>query len=193
MSSYRALSGTPALSEWTPVHLQVLGRYLPGTTKEAGEPVAAMGYENDARTYLELQLRELEGLAAIVPAQKEHHRYAPGKWSVRELVGHIADTERIQSYRALTAARGDQVNIKPFDDNSYAVLSGHDQIPVANLVADLVAVRKTTLSLFAQFDHAAWRRFGVSNGFKVSARAWGFVIGAHAQLHLDTLKNRYLA
>jgi len=193
MSNHRALSGTPAVSEWSPFHLQYLTRYLPGAAKATGAPVAALGHEDDARSFLELQLRELEGLAATIPVEKESFRYAPGKWSVRELLGHLADTERILSWRALAAARGDRTNIQPFDEESYAATAGHDGIPVGRLVSEIVAVRKSTLELFANFDHEAWRRHGISNGHPVSARAWAFVIGAHAQLHLQTLRNRYLA
>ncbi|MEK7391270.1 MAG: DinB family protein [Fibrobacterota bacterium] len=193
MSSYRALSGTPALSEWSPFHLEYLTRYLPGSAKAPGAPAAAFGHEDDALTFLGLQLRELEGLAAVIPADKETFRYAPGKWSVRELLGHMADTERIQCWRALAAARGDQTNILPFDQEAYVARAGHGEVPVAQLVTEIVAIRKSSLALFATFDHEAWRRRGVSNGSKVSARAWAFVIGAHAQLHLATLKSRYLA
>lgn len=193
MSNHRAISGTPALTEWSPYHLQYLTRLLPGTTKEPGTPLAASGHEEDALSFLELQLRQLEGLSAIVPADKETYRYAPGKWSVRELLGHLADTERIQCWRALAAARGDQTNIQPFDQEAYVAMAGHGAVPVAQLLTEIVAVRKSTLALFRTFDHEAWRRHGVSNGFRVSARAWAFVIGAHVELHLGTLKNRYLA
>jgi len=152
-----------------------------------------MGHEDDALTFLELQLRDLEALASTIPVEKESFRYAPGKWSVRELLGHVADTERIQAWRALAAARGDQTNILPFEQEAYVAMAGHGAIPVPRLVSEIVAVRRASLALFSGFDHEAWRRRGVSNGHRVSARAWAFVIGAHAQLHLETLRTRYLA
>lgn len=193
MSNHRALSGTPALAEWSPFHLQYLTRFLPGAAKEPGAPPAALGHEEDAFVFLELQLRELEGLSTLIPADKETHRYASGKWSVRQLLGHLADTERILSWRSLAAARGDKTNIQPFDEESYVANSGHDEIAAGQLVSEIVAVRKSTLAQLATYGHEAWRRSGTTNGHPVSARAWAFVIGAHAQLHLNTLKTRYLA
>ena len=193
MPNHRALSGTPTRDEWSPFHLQYLTRYLPGEAKAPDAPVAALGHEDDALTFLEKQLRTLEGLAAEIPSDKERFRYAPGKWSVRELLGHLSDTERILSWRSLAAARGDRTNIQPFDEEAYAAAAGHDAIPVSDLLTGIVAVRESSLALFSTYDHDAWRRRGLSNGHPVSARAWAFVIGAHAALHLDTLRTRYLA
>jgi len=190
MSDHRALSGTPAVLEWSPFHLDYLAPRLPGLPGNAN---ILDGLETDAGSFLERQLPLLQGIADLVPPEREHHRYAPGKWTIRELVGHLSDTERILSFRALAAARGDRTNIAPFDEDAYAASSGHDAIPLARLVEDLVAVRRSTLSLARSFNHGQWRRPGQSNGHPVTARAWMFVIGIHASLHLDTLRTRYLA
>lgn len=193
MSIHRALSGTPATTEWSPYHLGYLKAYLPGIAPSDALSALLRGHEDDARTFLELQRRAIQGLAAEIPAAKEHFRYAPGKWTVRELLGHLADTERILNWRALAAARGDKTNILPFDENEFAAAAGHDTVPVERLVEELLAVRTSTLAMVANFDHEAWRRKGRSNGFLVSARAWIFVIGCHMELHLNTLRKRYLA
>lgn len=189
-SNHRAISGTPVHSEWSPFHLGYLASRLPGLP---GNERILDGLEDDAASFLERQVRELRELKSSVPADRERHRYAPGKWSVRELVGHLADTERILSFRALAAARGDQTNIQPFDEEAYAASAGHDDLPLGRLVDDLLDVRRSTLALARTFTADQWHRQGVSNGCPVSARAWMFVIGVHADLHLDTLRNRYLA
>jgi len=190
MPNHRALSGTPARSEWSPFHLGYLVRYLPGIP-ENGSVLG--GLEDDATAFLERQLRVLQSLPSLVPVDREHHRYAPGKWSVRQLVGHLADTERILSFRALAASRGDRTNLSPFDEDAYAAHAGHDDIPLSQLVEELVAVRRSTLALTSTFTAGQWRGVGRASGHPVSARAWIFVIGAHANLHLDTLRNKYLA
>lgn len=193
MARTRTHSGTPDLSEWSPFHLNYLAHLLPGTSKPDGAAPAARGFEADALSFLEAQLRDLEGLPMEIPATREQHRYAPGKWSIRELLGHLADAERILGWRALAAARGDQTNILPFEENDYVAIAAHDEIPAATLVSELVAVRRSTLALFATLRAEDWTRRGVSNGNPVSARAWAFAIGAHVELHLTTLRTRYLA
>jgi len=190
MSNQRTISGTPDRSEWSPFHLGYLASRLPGLPGNEG---ILDGLDDDAASFLERQVRELQELMCSVPSDRERHRYAPGKWSVRELVGHLADTERILSFRALAAARGDQANIQPFDEEAYAASAGHDNLALGSLVEDLLDVRRSTLALARTFSADQWRRQGVSNGSPVSARAWMFVIGVHADLHLETLRNRYLA
>lgn len=189
MSNHRAVSGTPNRSEWSPFHLGYLASRLPGLPGNEG---ILEGLEDDATSFLERQLQKLQDLKTSVPADRERHRYAPGKWSVRELVGHLADTERILSFRALAAARGDQTNLQPFDEEAYAASAEHDDLPLGRLVDDLIEVRRSTLALARTFTADQWRRRGVSNTSPVSARAWIFVIGVHANLHLDTLRTRYL-
>lgn len=190
MSSFRALSGTPARCEWSPFHLGYLVDHLPGIP---GNGAVLGGLEDDAATFLERQLRTIASLTDSVPVERERFRYAPGKWSVRELVGHLSDTERILCYRALAAARGDRTNLSPFEEEVYVSRAGHDEIPLSLLVEELVAVRRSTLAMVRTFTHEAWRGVGYSSGNPVSARAWVFVIGCHVDLHLNTLRTRYLA
>ncbi len=193
MSDHRALSGTPAPTEYSPYHLGYLSKYLPGVAKADEIPPLMRGHEDDARSFLELQLRTIAGLASEIPSEKEQFRYAPGKWSVRELLGHIADTERILNWRALAASRGDKNNIAPFEQDDYVAIAGHDAIPVSQWVDQFLAIRKSTLTLLSTFGPEDWRRKGRSNGALVSARAWAFVMGCHLELHLKTLRTRYLA
>lgn len=175
-----ALSGTPADSEWSPLHRAYLLPRVPVTG-------------DDATGALRLQEREILDLLSSVPADRESFRYAPGKWSLREVVGHIADTERILSTRSLAAARGDRSRYPGFDEEAYTPLSGHDRLPLHRLVEQAVAVRRSSLSLFSTFDSAAWRRPGDTDGNPVTARAWAWAIWAHTALHLETIRSRYLS
>jgi hypothetical protein len=172
-------SGRPADTEWHPFQR---GYLMPWVTPS-----------DDIATALEQQLVPALELLRSVPAPKETFRYAPGKWSLREVVGHIADTERILTTRALAASRRDPSPYPPFDEDAYAAASGHDAIPLHRLMEQVVAVRRSTLALIAGFDHDAWRGFGFGKGHRVSARAWIFAAHAHTALHLGTIRSKYLA
>jgi len=187
MSCFQSLSGTPDRTEWHPFHFTYLTHLLPGIAS-----TAAMGHPDDALSFLEVQASDFAALLREVPPEREAFRYAPGKWSLREVVGHLSDTERILSFRALAAARGDTSLVAPFDEETYAQAADHDVLPLSRLGEDLLNVRRSTLSLLSTFRHRDWRSRGNSGGHPVSARAWAFAIGAHAQLHLTTLRTRYL-
>ena len=118
-------------------------------------------------------------------------RYAPGKWSVKEVVGHLADTERIMAYRALRIARGDETPLPSFDENAYVPPAKFDARPLTDLVADLRTVRASTLALFRSLDGDAWRRRGTASGKPVSVRALGYMIPGHERHHVEILKTRY--
>jgi hypothetical protein len=178
MSQDLARSGHPALSEWHPFQRGYLMPWVPET--------------DDIASALEHQVGPALELLRSVPVEKETFRYAPGKWSVRELVGHIADTERIITTRALAASRHDPNPYPSFDENAYAANSGHDGRPLHRLIDQFIAVRKSTLALISGFDHASWRGIGFGKGHPVSARAWIFAAHSHAALHLETLRTRYL-
>ncbi len=118
-------------------------------------------------------------------------RYAPEKWSVKEVVGHLADTERIMAYRALRIARGDETPLPGFDEKAYVPPAKFDARPLADLVADFRTVRNATLGLFKSFDADAWRRRGTASGKAISVRALGYMIPGHERHHVEILKARY--
>jgi hypothetical protein len=178
MSQDLARSGVPALEEWSPFHRNSYARLAVG---------------DDVSTSLETQEREFLTMLATVPADRETFRYAPGKWSLRQVVGHISDTERILSTRALAAARGDQGNLPGFEEDDYAAIAGHDALPLSRLAEQFQVVRRSSLSLFSTFDHEAWRRKGMVRGFSVSARAWAFALLGHTAQHMETIRTRYLS
>lgn len=145
------------------------------------DPVAVLAAQIDVTTALLRGVSEADALK----------RYAPGKWSVKEVVGHLADTERIMAYRALRVARGDETPLPGFDENAYVPPARFDARPLADLVADLRTVRSASVSLFKSFDADAWRRRGTASGKAVSVRAIGYMIPGHERHHVEILKTRY--
>jgi len=131
-------------------------------------------------------------LSRVKPAD-EGYRYAAGKWTVREVVGHLADTERIMSYRLLCIARGDQTPLPSFDENAYAAVAGADSRRLSDLVAEFRTVRAATLSLIRGLDAEALGRRGIASGRPVSARALVYIIGGHERHHMAVLGERYAA
>ena len=166
--------GRPDLSEYAPFY----AGYIERVTEE---PLVALEHQRDTTAAL---LRR-------IPASSSGHRYAEGKWTVRDLIGHMADAERIMSYRALRIARGDGTPLPGFDENAYAKVAGADARGWNDLVQDLAVVRAATLALFRSFNGDAWRRAGVANGATISVRALGHIIVGHERHHLHILQSRY--
>lgn len=147
--------------------------------------------DEDVLYVLASQPEELRGLCGSLSDEEALARYAPGKWSVKEVVGHMADVERIFAYRALRVGRGDATPLAGFDENAYVPASGSDRRPVAELLDEFDAVRAATLTLFRGMPEDAWERRGVANGAPVSMRALLYVTAGHARHHLDLLRERY--
>jgi DinB family protein len=120
-------------------------------------------------------------------------RYAPDKWSVKEVLGHICDTERIFTYRALRIARGDRTPIEGFEQDDYVRNGPFAQRPLPELIEDYIAVRRATLTLFRNLDEAAWSRRGVANKNEVSVRAIAYTIAGHELHHRCILEEKYFA
>ncbi len=147
--------------------------------------------DGDVLQILEQQVAELRRLAAGTPADRETFRYADGKWSVREVVGHMIDAERIFAYRALRFSRGDQTPVPGFDENDYVAASHFDRRPLSDLAGELVLVRQSNLALLRGFAPEDWTRTGTANGHAISVRALAFIIAGHVRHHLNILRDRY--
>ncbi len=147
--------------------------------------------EGEIVDLLHQQQAAFRRLAESVPPDKELFRYAPGKWSVRQVVGHLADCERSFAFRSLAIARGDRQPLPGLDETLYMAHSRFDAIPLADLVEDLLAVRRASLHLFRHLDEAAWHRIGTANGVPVSVRALAHITAGHAEHHLKILRERY--
>jgi uncharacterized damage-inducible protein DinB len=152
----------------------------------AGEdPVAA----------LEAQLAEALVLFAGISEERSLARYAAGKWSIRESLSHVTDTERIFGFRALWFGRGlgkEGQQLPGFDQDVAVVEAAADRLAWAAHVEEFRRVREATLALFRNMPEAAWSRSGVANGNATSVRALAFMVAGHAEHHLRILRERYL-
>ena len=142
---------------------------------------------------LESQLDATVDFFRAIPAERTTQGYAPGKWSIREMVGHLCDTERIMTYRALRFARADRTPVPGFEENDYVPTSGAAVRTMEELLAELRAIRGATVALFAGLPTEAWRRRGVANGAEVSVRALAAIVAGHVLHHEGVVRERYLA
>ncbi|MFN2447424.1 MAG: DinB family protein [Vicinamibacterales bacterium] len=152
--------------------------------------VKAIEHERDAIVALERQLPALRAIESLTP-ERASFRYADGKWSVRQVVGHMADAERIFTYRLLCIARSDETPLPSFDENQYANTSNADTREIGALGAELVAIRESALALVRGLDEFSLGRIGTASGKPVSVRALAFITAGHAAHHLRILRERY--
>lgn len=122
---------------------------------------------------------------------KATHRYAEGKWSVKEVLGHLSDAERVFCYRLLRIARADTTPLAGFDENAWAAVAPHHHRPIGDVVQELLAVREATLALIRSLDEAAFARATVANNRAVTGRAICWILAGHTQHHLAILHERY--
>jgi len=149
--------------------------------------------EQNILVTLETQAQETSALLSAHSEPDGDLRYAPGKWSVKEVCGHLSDTERIFAYRALRMARADRTPLAGFEQDDYVRNGPFGRCRLADLVDDLARVRQATLSLFRSLDQAAWGARGVANNHEVSVRAIAYIIAGHELHHRRILEERYFA
>lgn len=138
---------------------------------------------------------QLAGTLALIrslPEARGSDRYAPGKWSIKEVFGHVCDSERIFSYRALRIARGDATPLPGFEQDDYVPTGAFDRRTLADLGEELAAVRQATLHLFRHLDSTALARRGTASGNPITPRALAYVIAGHERHHVDVLQEKYL-
>lgn len=127
-----------------------------------------------------------------IPEEKHEYRYAEGKWTPKELLLHIIDTERVFCYRALRFARSENNELDGFDENEFARNSHANERTMENILKEYLAVRTATILLFESFSDVVLSRDGIANGHRLSVRAAGFLIYGHEQHHINVIKERYL-
>lgn len=142
--------------------------------------------------YLADNLKATEEFIRSLPAEKLGHRYAEGKWTVKEILAHISDDERIYAYRALRFARNDKTELPGFEQDDYAAHSGANERDIRDILKEFGTVRAATISLFEGFDSQALLRAGVANGTVMSVRAAAYHIAGHELHHLNLIKKHYL-
>jgi hypothetical protein len=146
----------------------------------------------DVLATLSRQMAETQALLRSLPASVATYRYAPGKWSVNEVIGHLIDSERIFAARALRFARSDPTPLPGFEQDDYVRNSRFDSYPIGELASELGSVRESTVFLFKHLQEDAWMRRGIANGAEVSVRALAYIIAGHELHHREILRARYL-
>jgi len=139
---------------------------------------------------------QLDNTLALLRALSESQgelRYAPGKWSIKEVIGHLIDAERIFAYRALRFARNDQSALPGFDENNYVANSNFGERRVADLAEEFEFVRKSNIYLFRHLGEEVWLRRGKANDNEISVRALAYSIAGHERHHLGIIRERYLS
>jgi len=170
------ISGRPGADEYGPDY----GKYI------------ALVEGHDAIAALELSTRESEALLKSITEERSHHRYAPEKWSLREVFVHITDVERVMAYRALRFARGDTTPLPGFEPDTWMHRAGADARQWADIAREVESVRAATLSLFHSLPQSAWTAAGEADGSNFSVRAFAFTIAGHEMHHRQVIAERYL-
>jgi len=149
--------------------------------------------EGEFHNLLEKGMDQTTNLVSQFSEERGMFRYEIGKWTVKELLGHMADTERIMSHRLLSVLRGDAVSLPGFDEESYVQAASFNEQTISDLLENLQAVRRSTLHLVKSVDAVSMRKSGTANNSNVTARALIVIILGHELHHCNILKERYLA
>jgi hypothetical protein len=148
--------------------------------------------DGDIFEILSRQGAEFPALLHSLGEARGSHRYAPGKWTVKEMIGHVNDTERVFSYRALRFARGDETPLPSFEQDQYVPMGNFNARTLASLADEFANLRRATLDLYYHLDTDALARRGTASGFVVSVRAMAYVIAGHVAHHERILREKYL-
>jgi len=146
--------------------------------------------DGDLLAFLSAQMGEYRALLGKLSDNQASARPQPGKWNVKEILGHLCDAERIQSYRALRFARGDQNELQGFEQDDYVREAHSDARSLSELLQEFEVVRSSTLALLKSFPAGVEQRSGIANGAPVTVRAMAYIIAGHTQHHLELLKKQ---
>ena len=158
-----------------------------------GRYISLVKDEGDIVSQLSGQLEATLALLRSIPEARGGFRYAEGKWSIRELLGHVIDGERIFAYRALRFSRGDVTPLPGFEQDDYVQNASFDDYPLGELVHEFESVRRSTLFLFKHLSEEAWTRRGIASENEVSVRALAYIIAGHELHHMSILRDKYLS
>jgi DinB family protein len=177
MKSNAAVSARPEAGEYAPYY----------------EKYVSLILEDDILAVLERPSQSIAGFLATRTEADGDFRYAPGKWSVKEVLGHVIDSERVFTYRALRIARNDRTPMEGFEQDDYVKFGPFAHRSLAALVEEFKYVRLATLSLFRGLDEAAWVRRGIANKNEVSVRGIAYIIAGHELHHQKILQEKYFS
>jgi len=176
MTTRPAAPGRPGAGEYAPFYEKYIA-LIPGT---------------DILGALEAQRLVMAQLLGARSEREGNFRYATDKWSVKEVIGHVSDSERIFAYRALRFARGDSTPLSGFEQDDYVKNGGFGDRTLADLAQEFREVRAATIALFSGLDSPSWQRRGVANNNQVSVRALAYIIAGHDLHHRRILEEKYL-
>lgn len=148
--------------------------------------------DGDIRECLAETFKQTIEVLSSVSEEKANYRYAPGKWSLKEVLGHITDNERIMSYRLLRIARGDRTPLAGYDQDVLMGGASFDACSLSELVEDYTAVRRATLTLLKGLPEEAWDRRGIVSGNESTVRAWAYILTGHEIHHMNVIQDKYL-
>jgi hypothetical protein len=148
---------------------------------------------DDAVAVLEAQRLHMMQMLSARSEREGNFRYGSDKWSVKEVIGHLADAERVFTYRAMRIARGDQTPLPGFEQNDYVKNGGFGNRKLADLADEFASIRAASIALFRSLNDAAWMRRGTASGKEVSVRALAFMTAGHELHHQRILEERYFA
>lgn len=167
----------PAPSEYAPYYHTYVGKISPDT---------------DLAELLRSEFEKTHALLSSLSEEKQLYRYAPGKWSIREMVGHMVDTERVMAYRAMRVARGDKTPIPGFDQDDYIPEGDFDARPMASMLAEWRGLREATIAFTESLGKEASVFMGTASDNPVTPRALLYIIAGHELHHMGVLQERYL-
>lgn len=170
------MNGRPEATEAAPYYFTYIDQAL------GDDPVALM----------ERQLEESQALFTGISEEASKHRYAPDKWSIRQVLNHITDTERAFAFRALWFARGFDAPLPGYDQNIAASGAAADGVPWAAHVEEFRQVRLSTISFFRNLPPEAWARTGIASDNTFTVRAMAFIVAGHVAHHMKILRERYI-
>ncbi|MEN8145831.1 MAG: DinB family protein [Gemmatimonadota bacterium] len=148
--------------------------------------------DGDVLDVLRRGVAETRSVLSGASADRETYRYAPGKWSIREVIGHVLDTERTFGYRALAFARLDTAPYPSMDQDDYAAASNAYERPLTELMAEFAALREANVLMFGSFATDVWDRRGVASGNEFTVRSLPYIIAGHEIWHREVIRQRYL-
>lgn len=143
-------------------------------------------------TALEETHKEFLSLLKNIDNEKGLFRYEEGKWTIKEVIAHVIDAERVFAYRAMSFARNDQNNLAGFDDHLYTKNSGANERLMGDLLAEFDILRRASIALYSSFDKNMWARTGTANGITIDVKSLCYLIAGHSRHHGNILKERYL-
>jgi uncharacterized damage-inducible protein DinB len=148
--------------------------------------------DGDLAVILNRQINATAELLSSLSEQQSNYAYAPGKWSIKEVLGHVMDTERIFAYRALRIARNDKTPLPGYEQDDYVATAKFNGRSLPGLLEEFAAVRKASIELFKHFSDEEWQRRGTANQNEITARSLGYIVAGHELHHMDVVRTRYL-